>query len=126
VVLEYQAVAEVEQPLEVEELLVAEVALAQEAVLAEQVGLEISLLVEQVLLVPFTKEPQVAEQVLQVTVAQETARLVVQVDLAEAGAVRQVSALAVEEETELSTSTTKDHSRLVNLYSIKESHNGSN
>jgi hypothetical protein len=72
-VLEYQAEVEAGQPLAVEELLVAEVALAQEAALAEQVGLETFLLAEQVLLVPSIKEPQVAEQVLQVLVAQETA-----------------------------------------------------
>jgi hypothetical protein len=72
-VLEYRAVAGAEHPLEVEELLAAEVALAQEAVLAEQVVLEISLLAEQVPLVLPIKEPQVAEQVLQVLVAQETA-----------------------------------------------------
>jgi hypothetical protein len=107
VVLESQAEAEEEHPLEVEESLVAEVVQAQEAVLAEQVALEISLLVEQELLDQATKEPQVAERVSQVTVAQETAQLVEQVDLAEAEAVRQVLALAVKEETELSTSTTK-------------------
>jgi hypothetical protein len=105
---------------------VAEVALVQEAVLVEQVALEISLLVEQELLDHFTKEPQVAGQVLQVTVAQETAPLVGRVDSAEAEAVRQVLALAAEEGTELSTSTTKNHSRLVDLYSTKEFHNGSN
>jgi hypothetical protein len=73
VVLEYRAVAVAEHPLEVEELLAAEVALEQGAVLAERAVLEISLLAEQVLLVPPIKEPQVAEQVLQVLVAQETA-----------------------------------------------------
>jgi hypothetical protein len=73
VVLEYQAVAEVEHPLAVEESLVAEVALEQGAVLAERAVLETFLLAEQVLLVPPIKEPQVAEQVLQVLVAQETA-----------------------------------------------------
>ena len=124
--LEYQAVAEVEQPLEVEESLVAAVGLAQEAVLAGQVGLEISLLVEQELLDHFTKGLLVAGQVLQVTVAQETAQLVVRVDSAEAEEAHQALASAVEEETELSTSTTKDHSCLVDLYSTKESHNGSN
>jgi hypothetical protein len=113
-------------PLEVEESLVAEVALAQEAVLAEQVALEISLLAEQVLLDHFTKGLLVAGQVLQVTVAQETAQLVGRVVSAEAEAVRPVLALAVKEETELSISITRHHSRLVNLYSIKESHNGSN
>jgi hypothetical protein len=90
------------------------------------VGLEISLLVEQEPLDQFTKGLLVAGQVLQVTVAQETAPLVAQVDSAEAEAAHQASASAVEGETELSTSTTKDHSRLVDLYSTKESHNGSN
>jgi hypothetical protein len=116
VVLEYLAVAEVEQPLEVEESLVAEVALAREAVLAEQVALEISLLVEQEPLDLFIKEPQVAVQVLQVTVAQETAQLVERVDSAEAVAVRQVLELAVEEEMELSISITKNFKRFCNNY----------
>jgi hypothetical protein len=105
---------------------VAAVGLAQEAVLAEQVALEISSLEEQELLDLFIKEPQVAERVSQVTVAQETAQLVEQVDSAVAVAVRQALALAVKEETELSISITRHHSHLVNLYSIKESHNGSN
>jgi hypothetical protein len=73
VVLEYRAGAGAEHPLEVEELLAAEVALAQEEVLEEQVALEISLLAEQVPLALSIKEPQAAEQVLQVLVAQETA-----------------------------------------------------
>jgi hypothetical protein len=46
----------------VEELLVAEVVLAQEVVSVAQEGLEISLLEEQVLLGPFTKELLVAVQ----------------------------------------------------------------
>jgi hypothetical protein len=94
---------------------VAAVGLAQEAVLAGQVGLEISLLVEQELLDHFTKEPQVAERVSQVTVAQETAQLVARVDSAEAGAVRQVLASAVKEETELSIFTTRNSEHLVKL-----------
>jgi hypothetical protein len=73
VVLESQAEAEEEHPLAVEESLVAEVVQAQEVVLAERAVLETFLLAEQVLLVPPIKEPQVAEQVLQVLVAQETA-----------------------------------------------------
>ena len=59
---EYRAEAEEEHPLVVEELLVAEVALAQGAVLEEQVALETSLLEEQVLLDPFTKELLAAVQ----------------------------------------------------------------
>jgi hypothetical protein len=73
VVLECRVVVAEPLLLAVEESLVAEVVLAQEAVLAEQVALEISSLEEQVLLDPSTKELLEAVQVLQVTVAQETA-----------------------------------------------------
>jgi hypothetical protein len=117
VVLEYRAVAGAEHPLEVEELLAAEVALAQEAVLAEQAALEISLLAEQVLLDHFIKEPQAAEQVLQVLEAQETALQVELAVLVEAEAAHQVLALAVEEETELSISTIRNPKYLVKLNS---------
>jgi hypothetical protein len=75
-VLEFQAEVEELQPLAAGELLVAEVALARGAVLAERAVLETFLLAEQVPLVPSIKEPQVAVQVLQVTVAQEMAPLV--------------------------------------------------
>jgi len=114
-VLEFQAEVEALLPLAAEELLVAEVALAQEVVLVEQGVLEISLLAEQVPLALSIKEPQVAEQVLQVLVAQETALQAERADLAGAEAAHQVSVLAVEEETELSISTTRNPEYLVNL-----------
>ena len=105
---EYRAEAEEEHPLVVEELLVAEVVLVQEVVLVGQEELEIFLLVEQVLLDQFTKELLVAVQVLQVMGAQETALQVEQVDSAVVEGVLQLQVLVVEEETELSTSTTKN------------------
>jgi hypothetical protein len=122
VVLEYRAVAGAEHPLEVEELLAAEVALAQEAVLAEQAALEISLLAEQVLLDHFIKEPQAAEQVLQVLEAQETALQVELAVLVEAEAAHQALVLAVEEEMASSISITKHCKHLVKLDFTEESH----
>jgi hypothetical protein len=71
----------------------------------------------------------VAEQDLQVLVQQGLELQVVRVVSGEAAGAQQLTLLVpqvVEEETELSISTTRHHSRLVNLYSIKESHNGSN
>jgi hypothetical protein len=62
-VLEFLAVAVGVHPLVVEELLEAEVALAQEVVLVVQEVLETFLLEGQELLVLFTQEPQVVEQV---------------------------------------------------------------